>query len=905
MRSNPEDISKKIKYEEDTKKTGKLKIFFGYAAGVGKTYAMLKAAHDLKNQGVDVVVGYVEAHMNPETTALLDGLEQIENLEIEYKGITLKEFDLDETIKRHPGVVLVDELAHTNAQGCRHIKRYQDIEELLNEGIDVYSTVNVQHIESLNDIVNSITGISVNERIPDRVFDNANQVELVDIEPEELVERLNQGKIYKKESAERVLNNFFTLENLRSLRAIALRRTADRINKISEKFGVGEGYYFTEEHILVCLSSSPSNAKIIRTGARMATAFNGKFTAIYVETEQNENLDTEDRLRLKSNMKLAEQLGAKIEIVSGEDIAFQIAEFAKLMHISKIVMGRSSTKRKGAFSKASFADKLIAYAPNIDIYIIPDRKSEYKKKIKDEKEKNNNTNFEIISVKDVLKSLFILLIATVIGFGFYSFGIRDANIITVYILGVLFTSIVTNSVLCCVMSSLLSVLIFNFLFTEPLYTFNAYDSDYPITFLTMFIAAILTGSLASKIKKQAQIAVQSAYRTNVLLETNQIIQQAKNSDDIIKFTVKQLRKLLNKSVIYYSLDEQKNLEPKIYSLVDGDKREDYDNQKERAVAQWVFKNNKRAGKSTSTLQDANCIYLAVRSREKVYGVIGISLKYSEMEASENDLVLSIIGECGLALEKDLFSRKKEEETMKAEKEELRANLLRSISHDLRTPLTSILGNAGVLIDDNIVLNEEKKKKLYSDIYDDSMWLLEIVENILAVTKIEDNSMNINLVPEVVEEVIDESLRHLNRKSKEHEIIKKPIEDVILAKMDSRLIIQVIVNIVDNAIKYTPAGSKIVVSAQKKDKDYVIIKISDNGEGIADKSKEKIFDMFYSTHNKHSNIADSRRGLGLGLALCKSIVNAHGGEIGVCDNEEEGRGSVFYFTLKLQEVNLYE
>ena len=343
IRKSPEKILEQIHIEEHESKRGKLKIFFGYAAGVGKTYAMLEAAHEAKKQGIDVVAGYIEPHARPATAALVNGLEVISPLVINHKDITLNEFNLDAAIKRNPQLILVDELAHTNADGCRHIKRYQDIEELLKAGIDVYTTINVQHIESLNDIVASITKIIVRERIPDRIFDEAEQVELVDIEPSDLVTRLSEGKIYQKEQADRALGNFFTIENLTALREIALRRMADRVNKISLKVkNENNKDYYTNEHILVCLSSSPSNSKIIRTAARMANAFKAQFTALFVQTSSFEKTSLENKKRLKENIHLAEQLGAKIEMVVGEDIPFQIAEFARLAGVSKLVIGRSN-----------------------------------------------------------------------------------------------------------------------------------------------------------------------------------------------------------------------------------------------------------------------------------------------------------------------------------------------------------------------------------------------------------------------------------------------------------------------------------------------------------------------------------------------------------------------------------
>lgn len=372
-RLDPDKLLKVIRVEEENQTKGRLKIFFGYAAGVGKTYAMLKAAHIVKNQGVDVVAGYIEPHARPKTAALLNGLELLPIKEVEYNSITLREFDIDAALKRKPQLILVDELAHTNAQGCRHTKRYQDIKELLNAGIDVYTTVNVQHIESLCDVVASITEIFVRERIPDYFFDNANQVELVDIEPQELIDRLNAGNVYKETQVKQAVENFFTVENLTALREIALRRCADRVNILTENTRLRRhGDYHTDEHILVCLSSSPSNAKIIRTAARMATAFKGSFTALFVETPDFSVMSEENVKRLHSNMRLAEQLGANIETFYGEDVPFQIAEFARLSGVSKIVIGRSSGVKRHLFSKPTLTEKLIASAPNLDVHIIPD-----------------------------------------------------------------------------------------------------------------------------------------------------------------------------------------------------------------------------------------------------------------------------------------------------------------------------------------------------------------------------------------------------------------------------------------------------------------------------------------------------------------------------------------------------
>ncbi|MEG2429446.1 MAG: DUF4118 domain-containing protein, partial [Oscillospiraceae bacterium] len=491
IRTDPDLLLKKIKEETDNENRGHLKIFFGYAAGVGKTYAMLKAAHSAQRHHIDVVVGYIEPHSRPQTSALLEGLEIIPTRQVKHNNIKINEFDLDAVVARNPKLVLVDELAHTNGDGSRHIKRYQDIDELLKAGIDVYTSVNVQHIESLNNMVAAITGVMVSERIPDHIFDNADQVELVDIEPEELIERLKKGKIYKETQTKNALVNFFSVENLVALHEIALRRCADRVNKMSEKVRlVQNSDYYTDEHILVCLSSSPTNSKIIRTAARMASAFKGSFTALFVETPDFTVMTEENKNRLRKNIRLAQQLGATIETVYGDDIAVQIAEFARLSGVSKIVLGRNNAKRRFVFSKPSLTEKLTLSAPNLDIYIIPDKKTlAYKPKYF----RKNNIKFHL---SDVIKSIGLLIIATIIGYAFFHLGFSEANIITVYILSVLITSIITTQQIYSIISSLLSVIIFNFFFTVPRFTLNAYDSGYPVTFLIMFISAFITSTLA-------------------------------------------------------------------------------------------------------------------------------------------------------------------------------------------------------------------------------------------------------------------------------------------------------------------------------------------------------------------------------------------------------------------------
>lgn len=878
------------------KKRGLLKIYFGYAAGVGKTSAMLKDAHEVKNNGVDVVAGYIEPHARPETASLLKGFETLPFLEITYKNVAIKEFDLDGALRRKPELILVDELAHTNAEGCRHAKRYQDVEELLRAGIDVYTTINVQHIESLNDVVASITGITIRERIPDSVFDSADQIEVIDIEPDELIERLNKGKIYREEQAQRALSNFFTKEKLIALREIALRRTADQVNRIaSQTFEPtnNDGSY-SNEHILVCLSSAPSNAKVIRTAARMADAFHGTFTALFVETPETPELEDKNKTRLREHLRLAEQLGAQIATVYGEDVSGQIAEYAKVSRVSKIVIGRSSHIKKW-FGKPNFVDKLSALAPNLDIYIIPDTQSSFHFRLPKFAKPVN------LSLADFLKTIGILIACTLIGLWFDYLGFTEANIITTYILGVLLNAIITRGRIYSAVSSVLSVLIFNFVFTEPRFSLDATIPGYPVTFIVMLTAAIITSTLTKRVKEQARQAAQKAYRTELLLGTSRKLQQANSQVEILSETAQQLIRLLEKTVIFYAAQKDTLSEPLIFSLEEsGDQLQVYTKADERAVAEWVYKNNKRAGATTNTLSAAKCLYLAVRGKDKVFAVAGIAMdQQTPLDAFEKSLVIAMLGECALALEKEWLNETQQQISIQMQQEQLRANLLRAISHDLRTPLTSISGNAGILRGNSQVLSEKQKQALYTDIYDDSMWLVNLVENLLSITRIDNGTMNLNMQPELLDEVIAEALLHINRRSAEHTIESRIGDEFLMARMDSRLIIQVIINIVDNAIKYTQKDSCITISA-KRDGEFVRVEIADNGSGIPDGAKEKLFDMFYTGENIS---ADSRRGLGLGLPLCKSIIHAHGGTIYVKDNTP--RGTIFGFTLQAEEVNVHE
>lgn len=505
----------------------------------------------------------------------------------------------------------------------------------------------------------------------------------------------------------------------------------------------------------------------------------------------------------------------------------------------------------------------------------------------------------IINAGDMIKSIGMLMLSSAIGYGFWHLGMSESNIIMMYILGVLITSVITTYQVYSLVASAISVFVFNFFFTEPRYTLLAYEKDYPVTFIIMFVAAFLTGSLAVRLKRQAAQAAQAACRTKILFDTNQLLEKEKEKEQIITVTATQLTKLLDRDMVVYLADKD-SLEVPRFFTADGEKgRQEYLSEKEKEVALWVFEHNRYAGATTDTFLDAGCLYLSIRTSSQIYGVIGIVIQDKPLDSFENSILLSILGECALALENEKNAREKEEAALVAQKEQLRANLLRSISHDLRTPLTAISGNASNLLSNEEKFDSKTRKQLYADIYDDSMWLISLVENLLSVTKIEEGRLDIHLQTELLEEVIEEALQHINRKRDEHRIVCKGSEDFILVRVDTRMIMQVIINIVDNAIKYTQKGSEIVISAKRLG-NRAVIRIADNGPGIADEIKPFVFDMFYSGAK---NIADSRRSLGLGLSLCKSIITAHGGELELSNNVPQG--AVFTFSLPAEEVDLHE
>ena len=646
----------------------------------------------------------------------------------------------------------------------------------------------------------------------------------------------------------------------------------------------------SDEHILVCLSAAPSNKKIINMAAKMANAFPSRFTALYVRTgTKSEDLDKE---KLEEHIRYAEKMGAEIVMTHGVNIPVQIAEYARLSNVTQIVIGQSNARRNYFFSKATLTEKLIEIVPDIDIHIIPDAM-----KTRIYQKRPYVWYVEKPSVKDYFLTIFIFVICTLIGLLFQKFHFTDTNIVTIYILGVLLTSILTNGYLCSVAGSFLSVFLFCFFLTEPRMSFQTYAVGYPVTFFIMLISSVLTGALAAKLKMHAKLSAQLAFRTQVLFDTDRLMQKAKGETEILDVTCTQLLRLLNRSITAYVVENGALSEGKLFS---GKKEntEDFLIPEEQQIARWVYENRQRAGASTHYFPQAKCIYLAIRSGNNVYGVIGIPLQKETLDSFEYSILLSVINECALAMENAKNAIEKEKNAVMAKNEQLRADLLRAISHDLRTPLCSISGNADMLLGNSDRLDEATKHQIYSDIYDDSEWLTGVVENLLSITRLNDGRLKFKFTDQLLDEVIVESLRHISRKHDDYKIVTD-CEELVLARMDVRLIMQVLVNLVDNAIKYTPPGSVICIRGTKTD-GKAQISVEDNGPGIPEEMKSHIFEMFYTGK---TTVADSKRSLGLGLALCHSIIEAHEGTLVLTDHDPHGCN--FIFTLPLSEVTLNE
>ena len=648
------------------------------------------------------------------------------------------------------------------------------------------------------------------------------------------------------------------------------------------------------ERILVCVSASPTSSEVIRRAARLSRSMGAELIALYVEDPESQN-DTQEKA-VHEHLDLAQRQGAILTTIYGDDPATAIAQYARVSGITKIVLGKSPERHRFLAPKETLMSRLNELAPDVEIIIVPNRLQDDSRRFS----LKGRLKQERITAGDLFRTVLILTVCTGLGFLIKAIGLANTNVVLIYILGVMAVALFTTGYLCSVLSSLLSVLIFNFFFTEPFYSLQS-SPDYFATFAVMFAAALLSSSLTSRIKTQSIQTANKAYQTEVLLSTSQLLQKAEDREAILNVVLQQLSRLLEHSVLCYDRKDGALAEQPVLREVDGDGGFDQVYLvEERDAAEWVGRNGKHAGRTTRKYPQARCLYMAIRSESGVQAVVGIRADNApSIDEYRKNLMISILDECALAIEKDHMTREKQRMEESARQETLRANLLRAISHDLRTPLTSISGNAAILLEDTGDLDEGKKKELYDSIYDDAIWLNGLVENLLTITRTENGTMKLNIQPELVSDAIEEALRHLDRNAEKRKIVTDLQDDLLLAQMDSALIVQVLINLVNNAVKYTPEDAKITIGA-KAEGNMALLWVEDEGQGIPEGTEDKVFDMFY-TGVKHS--ADSRRGIGLGLSLCRSIVQAHGGEIWMM--KARPHGAKVSFTLPIAEVMEYE
>ena len=826
---------------------GRLRVFFGFAAGVGKTYSMLSEAHELLLMGKDIIVGYIEPHDRPDTNRLLEGLPQIPPKKILYKQMLLTEPDIDQIIQQKPEIVLIDELAHTNAEGSRNRKRYQDVDELLNAGIDVFTTVNVQHIESLNDIVEEVTGVEVKETVPDTFLQQAT-IKVVDVEPEELIDRLEQGKIYASESAKRALQNFFIPQKLDQLRGLAIQRASDHINRISAKTTRIQSKLLT----VVNDAFPKMTEKSIRWTARLAQGLGAEWTVIQVRTQEN----------TLTNIPLAEKLGAEVISIE-EDNSFEtIVEFAKMTGVTDIIMGKNL--RQPWYEKIfieAFDDRLLKRLNDTELHLIP---------FKEEKQSLFLRTRKVIEGggKDLVIALGGVFLATIVTELMQYIHIGDQNLMLIYIFFILLVARTTSGYFWSSLASILSVLSFNWFFVEPLYSLTVYKQGYPITLLIMCLVAILISNLMVRLKKQAESSMEKEHQMELLYELNKQYVLADNRNQILDISATYLSRLLEREVILF--DSQAKVEsihcisgkPSILSTKD-----------EAAVAFWTAKNQKEAGNGTDTLIGAKGFYLPIIASGKTLAVLGIERNAGlDLENNQLNYLKLVLTQLAVILEQTELKSEKERVEMENEREKVRSNLLRAVSHDLRTPLTVISGIAETL-GNSADLKENTRQKLLADIQDESQWLIRMVENLLSITRINMDTMKVNKTAEPIEEIIEAVYQHLKKVYPEGQVEISLPSEVTFIQADPILIEQALFNIVENAFRHGEEKQPVKLTVYQKN-DQTVFEIENDGE-IPLKQFEKIQTNLSSTSEVP---VDSKNGLGIGLSIVKTIIHAHNGKM---------------------------
>jgi two-component system sensor histidine kinase KdpD len=899
QRPNPDELLARVQAEETQRARGRLKIFFGATAGVGKTYAMLEAARQKRGEGVDVLAGYVETHGRVETEALLSRptprgmLELLPRRRVEYRGAALEEFDLDAALARRPQLILVDELAHTNAPGSRHPKRWHDVVELLDAGISVYTTVNVQHIESLNDVVAQITGVVVRETVPDRVIEQADEVELIDLSPDDLLQRLQEGKVYVPQQAARAAQSFFRKGNLIALRELALRRTAERVD--AQMRGYMRDHAIPQtwpaaERILVCVAPGPLGDRLVRAARRMAAGLRAEWLVVTVEGATSARLSEAERDRVVQTLRLAEQLGAETHTLSGAKISEAILDYARSRNVSKIVVGKPARPRWRELLFGSTVDELVRHSGEIDVYVITGDT---------DGDRAPARAFDMERTSDwrqYAKGALVVAQCTALAWLMFP-SFAPANLIMVYLLGVVIVAARFGrgpSIL----ATVLSVASFDFFFVRPYLTFAVSDAEYLVTFGVMLAVGLLISTLTVRLKQQASYARSREQRVAALYAMSREFASTRGIRKVLRAAVRNINQTFDSQVVILLPSAGGRLQP--WGEVTGWWGEEISDQTvfapdthDQGVAQWVYDHGRMAGMGTDTLAGARALYLPLLGSRGTIGVLGVRPAQPRrlLVPEQLHLLETFASQAALALERVALSEEAQRAQIQAETERMRSSLLSSVSHDLRTPLAVITGATSSLVEGASTLDTVTRVELAQTAYDEANRLNRLVGNLLDMTKLESGALRVRKEWQPLEEVVGAALTRLDDRLRSRPVTTGLPVDAALVPLDSVLIEQVLINLLENALKYTPPGSPIEIIASSAP-DSVTVTVADRGPGIPPGDERRIFDKFYRAHSEGDG-----GGVGLGLTICRGIVEAHGGRIWA--ENRPGGGAAFHFTLPVE------
>jgi two-component system, OmpR family, sensor histidine kinase KdpD len=896
-RPDPDALLAHLKSEEEQQNRGQLKVFLGYVAGVGKTYAMLEAAHQRKEEGIDVVVAYVETHGRKETEALLKGLEIVPRRNVEYHSATLTDMDLDAVLARHPQLALVDELAHSNAPGLRHPKRFQDVEELLSAGINVYTTINIQHLESLNDVVQQITGVAVRETVPDSLIDEACEIELVDLPPDELLQRLRSGKVYVPDQAVRALEKFFRKGNLTALRELSLRQAADRVDSQMVDYMHARaisGPWPAGDRIMVCISSHPLGERLIRTGRRLADDLNAEWYVVFVETPGHLDMPEENRQRIQQNLQLASRLGARVVNLQGSPVAEIVLDFAHEHNITKIVAGKPLRSRWHELVRGSVIDHIIRNSGKIDVYVVSGE-AETLQKIR-----QPGLWFHYPSRK-YFESIFLILLTTLLGLPLR--GILDpTNLVMIFLVAVVISAIFLGRGPA-ILASFLSVVVFDFFFVDPRLSFAVSDTQYLITFSGLLVVGLVISNSAAILRNQLKVLRNRNHQVQALYELSRDLNSAFGKDQVIEVVLRNIKDLFSRDVVILlpSLD---------HKLVKQAPSTDFElDENELAVAEWAYKNGRAAGHGTDTLPATPVYFLPLRTVQGVIGILGVKPidPQKTLTLDQRSMMEGFSNMGALAIERAIFAEQAADSEMLRRTEKLQTALLNSISHELRTPLATITGVLTSLKDSESsepanMLDQPTRIELIDSGIDQARQLNRLVENLLDMTRLESGGLLLHREPVDFKDLTGSILHQLADRLHDHPIRIQIPDDLPLVSMDAILVGQVLANLLDNGCKYSSKGSPIIISARISDhnepnqtqkpreintismtpKPYLIVNIRDYGYGIPEQDLERVFDKFYRSQRQGQVV-----GTGLGLSICKGIIEAHDGRIFARENIDQG------------------